>query len=785
MSPLTFPSVRKRSSVSSSLRTLAAVLVVLPAALSWAQPPPEPVPPSESLPPPPPPPVETPPPPPQEPGEAGQTVTTPPLEPQPVGVPGMAPISLGELLDPSITTASRTLERATEAPATVYVITSADIRVRGYSTLADVLKDLPGMEVVEEYYSEQGTLVPVRGVVGNNKIVLLVNGMRVNPPGGEELMIRHDIGVRFADQIEIIYGPGSTLYGQDAISMVINIKTRGPGDATVEATGGYGRFGTKEGYASFARTFFRQSESPVSVTAYLAARDADLSDFRKDFPEWWQKYDDYLRPIGRAGPPVRGDFGLNGFLRLESKNTSLQAWYRESARSSAEGSGEGGKNPVLFFVPEARWRDRSLVVEGQHALSFTDSVALHSILTFNRYEAAPESRYVFPNGMGGLFLQDFKYSVGTSATVEEKLDVEVGHATRFVLGAVATNFNIVPKTSVPGGVDPRGDVVTQAGTLTYYTRANDPTSRVDINRTVNLDYQQIGAYAEGARDFTQHLRLIAGVRVDKNTRFKAVPISPRAALILRGLDGRLAFKYIFSGAYVAPAPYFSYNVFDNGVQISAGNPNLAPERAWSNEANITWRTEHLLLSGSAYYNYQSDLLITAQSEAPETVFATMVFVNPDGTNPRRLAHSVNLGSSKGLGFDTSIRVSSTYVSGWGSYSYVDFKRTLGTAVSGLPVISRHNIRAGVTVNILRNLSLTPSLVLRSTPENQTPFYTESGLDMKWPYEVNANLVFSPIEALDIFVTARNATNHLYALRGVSGPALQEPLWILGGARFHY
>ena len=104
--------------------------------------------------------------------------------------------------------------------------------------------------------------MPVRGVVGNNKIVLLVNGMRVNPPGGEELMIRSDISVRFADQIEIIYGPGSTLYGQDAISAVINIKTRRPGDATVEVMGGYGLDDTKEGYASFARTFFSSPSCP-------------------------------------------------------------------------------------------------------------------------------------------------------------------------------------------------------------------------------------------------------------------------------------------------------------------------------------------------------------------------------------------------------------------------------------------------------------------------------------------------------------------------------------------
>jgi outer membrane cobalamin receptor len=715
------------------------------------------------------------------------TDSAPPAEgPQLTGVPpGMAQLSLGELLDPSITTASRTLERATEAPATVYVITSGDIRARGYSTLADVLKDLPGMETVEQYYSEQGTLVPVRGVVGNNKIVLLVNGMRVNPPGGEELMIRSDVSVRFADQIEVIYGPGSTLYGQDAISAVINIKTRRPGDATLEVMTAYGLYDTKEGYASFARTFFPQSDLPVSITAFAAARDSKLSNFSQDFPAWWQKYDTYLSPINRAGPPVRGDFGVNGFVRLESRQTSLQAWYRESERSSSEGSGEGGRDPVLFFVPEARWRDRSVVVEGQNALTFSDVATLHSILTFNRYELDPSSRYVFPNGMGNLFLGDYKYAIGTSASLEEKLDLQVGAATRLILGSVLTSYDIVPKATVPGGANPRGDVVTKAGTLTYYERANDPTSRVDINRTVNLQYQQFGAYAEGAHNFNQNVRVIAGVRLDTNNRFSEVPISPRAALIVNGLGGRLTLKYVFSMAYVAPAPYYSYNIFDNGVQIGTLNTDLSPERARSNEANLTWRTEHLLLGASGYYNQQANLLTISQSEAPETVVLDQVFVNPDGTGPRRLAHSVNTGSSNGLGGDVFFRFSTSRLSGWGSYSYVDFRRTLGTTVSGLPQISRHNLRLGATLALFGMLSITPSLVLRSTPENLPSTYNDTGVDLTMPYEINVNALFTPVDSVDVFATVRNASFRRYALRGVSGPAVQEPRWVLGGLRFRY
>ncbi|HZH02696.1 MAG TPA: TonB-dependent receptor plug domain-containing protein, partial [Myxococcaceae bacterium] len=86
---------------------------------------------------------------------------------------------------PTVTSVSKRAEKSTASPATVYVITRDDIRIRGYRFLTDVLRDAPGMEAIEFAFSETGTNVPVRGVVGNNKIIVLVNGMRVNPPGGE------------------------------------------------------------------------------------------------------------------------------------------------------------------------------------------------------------------------------------------------------------------------------------------------------------------------------------------------------------------------------------------------------------------------------------------------------------------------------------------------------------------------------------------------------------------------------------------------------------------------
>ncbi len=699
-------------------------------------------------------------------------------------------LNLAELLtlDYQITTASRTAERATDAPATVYVITKQDIRLRGYSTLADVLKDLPGMETVEYYYSEQGSLAPVRGVVGNNKIVLLINGMRVNPPGGEELMIRNDVSVRAAEQIEIIYGPGSTMYGQDAISAVINIRTKRPGEKKAEVLGAYGMYKSAEGFAWFGTNIREQSESPIAVTGYFSYKRSDLSNLKNEYPDWYRNYQDHLPAFGRDpnANPVRGDLGYNGFLRIEAKNASVQAWFRESQRSSTEGSGEGGRNPVLYWIDEAKWRDRSLVVEGQHALVLGTDVTLHSIFTFNRYEIDPKSRYVFPVPPE-LYLHDFKYGIGTSESIEEKVDWDISNRTRVVFGAIASNYDVIAKASVLDGADPNEGIVSQAGVLTYYTRPNDPTSAVNVPRAEDLHYKQFGVYAEGSHRFANRLRAIAGLRADVSSRFSEVPVSPRAALIYNGIDERLTMKYIFSMAYIAPPPYYEHNIFYNGVQISGPNPNLEPERAISNEVNFTWQDKHLLAGAAAYFNHQSNLLITAQTEAPETLVSSLVYLDapPVGTAPTPaplLRHSINLGSSNAIGFDLFSRYSIQSLAPWASYSYVDFRRTLNGRKSGLDQISRHNVRAGITVNVLPNLSVTPSLVLRSTPENLTDTYNNMGVSLKAPYEVNASVLYSPIEMLDVFLTGRNLTNHHYALRGVSGPALQEPITVMAGVR---
>jgi len=304
--------------------------------------------------------------------------------------PELKRLSLEDLMKldvKEVTTASKRPEKMTEAPGMVYVIDKNDIRLRGYTQLKDVLKDLPGMETVENTFSEFGTLVAIRGIAGNNKVVLLINGMRVNPPGGEDLPIRSDIGIRNVEQIEVIYGPGSTLYGRDAVSAVINIKTREPGEGlNAEADIAAGLHNTYDLYGSFGQVF--NKDKNVSLTGYVQYHDADLTRLDKDYPDWWRDYQQAANAKGGAGAtPTRQDFGLNGFARFEAGDFSLQGWYRDSRRSSGE-----GYSPVLGYLPQAIWQDSSLVIEAKDSAQLNASMRLDSTLTYNRYEIDPDTR---------------------------------------------------------------------------------------------------------------------------------------------------------------------------------------------------------------------------------------------------------------------------------------------------------------------------------------------------------------------------------------------------------
>ena len=136
-------------------------------------------------------------------------------------------LSLEQLMEMDITSASRRAERVTNAPTAISVITAEDIRRSGASTLPDVLRLATGLHVAR--FNGASWAVSSRGFAStaNNKLLVLIDGRSVYTQlFGGVFWETQDYVLPDIERIEVIRGPAGTLWGPNAVNGVINIITK-------------------------------------------------------------------------------------------------------------------------------------------------------------------------------------------------------------------------------------------------------------------------------------------------------------------------------------------------------------------------------------------------------------------------------------------------------------------------------------------------------------------------------------------------------------------------------
>src|ERR1051325_7859477 len=172
---------------------------------------------------------------------------------------------------PTVYGASKFEQKATEAPSSITVISSDEIKRYGYRTLADVLQSVQGFHVS---YDRNYAFLGTRGVnLGdfNSRVLLLVNGHRVNNnlTDGAYIDTAFILDVDLIDRVEVIRGPGSVLYGNNAFFGVINVVTRqGKQINGVEGSFDYGGFDTYKGRVTIGKAFTNGLNFLLSGTFY-------------------------------------------------------------------------------------------------------------------------------------------------------------------------------------------------------------------------------------------------------------------------------------------------------------------------------------------------------------------------------------------------------------------------------------------------------------------------------------------------------------------------------------
>jgi outer membrane receptor protein involved in Fe transport len=153
-------------------------------------------------------------------------------------------------LEPVVVTPSRLEQQAGEAPASVTVITADDVRSAPYVALDDLLRQIPSFSLFRRSSSlvghptTQGVSLRGVGPSGASRALVLVDGIPINDPFGGWIPWSR-VPLLSVEQIEVVRGGGSALWGNGALGGVINVITRRPTERSAIFESSFGNHDTK------------------------------------------------------------------------------------------------------------------------------------------------------------------------------------------------------------------------------------------------------------------------------------------------------------------------------------------------------------------------------------------------------------------------------------------------------------------------------------------------------------------------------------------------------------
>ncbi len=213
-------------------------------------------------------------------------------------VPDPTAVSVEDLMNWQVTSVSKRTQKVADAAAAIFVVTQEDIRRSGATSIPEALRLVPGLEVAR--IDENKWAIGSRGFNGrfDNKLLVLIDGRSVYTPlfSGVYWNVQ-DVMLEDVDRIEVIRGPGATLWGANAVDGVINVITKKAkstqsavvtaGTGTEERAAGGVRYGGKLGDNTYYRAYTKYfdwgpSAYPSGMTAH-DGWDALRGGFRADW----------------------------------------------------------------------------------------------------------------------------------------------------------------------------------------------------------------------------------------------------------------------------------------------------------------------------------------------------------------------------------------------------------------------------------------------------------------------------------------------------------------------
>jgi outer membrane receptor for ferrienterochelin and colicins len=481
-------------------------------------------------------------------------------------------LSLEDLLNLTVTVASKTTVKSTLSPSTVSLFSRQDLDALGVTDLIDLLKFVPGFYPSFSPIEGNQSYLVTRGHAQKyaNTVLFLLNGRRINEDytGGINYLIRH-FSLRNIDRVEVIRGPGSALYGANAFNGVVNMISRSDQYAGVS-------IGNNQSATADVGLSWQGHEWQLTLAGAA----------RKDNGDHYQGIYDRLGLQQSTQDPNDSqqlDMSL-GYQNLTWRSLLQQAAFEDYylfRRVSDEFNQLKSKN-IIHQLAYQIWQDstKQLQFHSQWQQGKRKSQTMLAAQDDADYQQAPF-----------LFGEDFEYQ-----SFQFGLEGSVQMNEQWLLAAGAEHISSeLPKAFVRSNYDLLGDL----GWLGSMQTFNKPEQRTTLDKTRIIQ----SAYIQTQTEISSSIQWTMGLRYDSYNDV-ANRLNPRFSLVYQP-QAEHVYKLIYGNAYRVPS---LGDLYDEESGLTLGNQSLEPSTIQSFEAVYSYLTPRFVFSGSLFHNRIEDLI---------------------------------------------------------------------------------------------------------------------------------------------------------------------------------
>ena len=571
--------------------------------------------------------------------------------------------------------ATRHETKISKAPGIVTVITTEEIKNLGYRTFVEILRTIPGFEILKD--GSNGVVVPaVRGITSSNKVRLMLNGHFVNSPfTGSAFGRFDDFPVENIKKIEIIRGPGSAMYGENAFTAVINIITKDAKDIDgVKVSSGYGSFETYEENVVFGKTYGKVDVSGMLHYRQTGGFDGIVESDRQTI------LDNTLSSFGvpavsQATGRVhdgRQEYDMN--LKVAYKEFYFEGLYINKNVSPFIGG------PQYALTDESQIRDNYVFGEVGYKKKYEEKFTIKPRLYYDQFdldnyiESLPEGTTVpFDTDGDGNYDTLNTYPdgfIGNGKVTQKIVGTEIPFDYELFDGNIMTlgfEYRLINQTNIefssnfhPATYDVLDSVRDFSDTYPFLKEA---TRRI------------WSVYLQDTWDITDTLNLTLGARHDQYSDFGGAT-SPRSGLTWAFMKDA-SLKLLYGEAFRAPN---FVEMFTTNQPAIRGNEDLDPETIRTYEVGLRYRFNKYVTSGINYFNNDiKDLIVLKTLESNQN---TSRYENFGDAN------------IQGIEMETKVDIAK------GNYVFMNytFQDTEDDDGDDLPFVAKHKGNFGVNVH---------------------------------------------------------------------------------------